>query len=170
MYKRRLLSVALAVAGALFIGITAAASGASYESIHGSELPNATTTEGHFIGEATGAYDGAWSIDVKHQPLNYSPDYITGGSFRLHTVINNWPSTIQGSFVPYSGTVKQLSGFSGCSNQRYSVSGRIGGVGINGGSGSGSFAATLTHYRSNLLWLGCVIYGASVSGTVSLSF
>ena len=170
MITRPLLAITLALTATLLVGVTAAAGTAAMEWIHGSELPNATTTEGQFVGEATGTFDGTWYIDVKHQPLNYSPDYITGGNFRLDTLINNWPSSIKGSFVPFSGTVRQIAGFSGCSNQRYTVSGHISNVGINGGSGTGSFTATLTHYRVNLWWVGCVLYGASVTGSVSLSF
>lgn len=170
MSKRPLVSLALALAATFMVMVTAAASGSYTEWIHGSELPNATPTEGHFVGEAVGSFGGAWAIDVKHQPLNYSPDYITGGSFSLDTFVNGWPRSISGSFVPYSGTVRQLSGFSGCTNQRYTVSGLIHDVGFNGGSGSGSFSATLTHYRANLWWAGCLVYSASVSGTVSLNF
>ena len=171
MSKRPLLSIALALVATFMVTLTAAAASGTYvEWIHGSELPNATTTEGHFVGEAVGSLDGAWSIDVKHQPLHYSPAYITGGSFNLDTFVNGWPRSINGSFVPYSGTVRQLSGFSGCTNQQYSVRGLIRDVGINGGTGSGSFSATLTHYRTSVWWLGCIVYSASVSGTVSLSF
>jgi hypothetical protein len=170
LYKRPLVSIALALGSVLVMTVTAAASTTYTEWIRGSELPNATTTEGHFVGEATGSFGGAWAIDVKHQPLNYSPDYITGGSFSLDTFINGWPSTINGTFVPSSGTVRQLSGFSGCTNQQYAVNGRMSSVGVNGGSGYGSFSATLTHYRTYLWWVGCVVYSASVSGTVSLTF
>lgn len=170
MIKRPVLSIVLAVGATLAMAVGASANTSYFEWIHGSELPNATTTDGQFVGEATGSFSGGWYIDVRHQPLNYSPDYITGGSFRLDTVINNWPSSIYGTFVPYSGTVRQLSGFSGCTNQQYSVSGRLSNVGVGGGSGSGSFNATLTHYRTNLWWVGCIVYSASVSGTVSLDF
>src|SRR6266571_4421954 len=155
--KRPALSIALALGASLVMTVTAAASSTYTEWIHGSELPNATPTEGQFVGEATGSFAGAWYIDVKHQDLSHHPAYITGGSFRLNTVINNWPSAIKGSFVPYGGTVSQVSGFSGCTNQRYSVQGALNGVGIGGGSGSGSFSATLTHYRANVWWVGCVV-------------
>src|SRR2546428_13930094 len=100
--------------------------------------------------EATGSYNGGSYIAVKHQDLSHHPAYITGGSFRLNTVINNWPSAIKGSFVPYGGTVSQLSGFSGCTNQRYSVHGALNGVGIGGGSGPGSFRGALAHLRADV--------------------
>src|SRR2546422_6398974 len=143
-------SIAPALAATLVMAVSASASSTYTEWINGSELPNATTTEGRFVGEATGSYNGGSYIDVKHQDLSHHPAYITAGSFRLNTVINNWPSAIKGSFVPYGGTVSQVSGFSGCTNQRYIVQGALNGVGIGGGSGSGSVNAALTHYPGKL--------------------
>jgi hypothetical protein len=168
--KRPALSIALALGATLVMTVTAAASSTYTESIHGSELPNATPTEGQFVGEATGSLTGAWYIDVRHQDLSHHPAYITGGSFRLNTVINGWPDAIHGSFTPWHGTVKQLSGFTGCTNQRFAVHGELSGVGLDNGRGSGTFNATLTHYRTNIWVVGCVIYSASASGTVSLTF
>lgn len=168
--KKPALSFVLAVAATLMLAVSAVASGTSTELITGTELPNATTTEGQFVGTADGVYDGTWYIDVRHQDLSHHPAYITGGSFRLETVINGWPSAIRGSFVPWGGSVKQISGFTGCTNQRYTVNGLLSNVGIGGGGGHGSFSATLTHYRTNLWFVGCVVYAASVSGSVSLTF
>ena len=168
--KKPALSVALALGSALIMAVTAAASDTYTEWINGTELPNATQTEGQFVGEATGSYAGTWYIDVRHQDLSHHPAYITGGSFRLNTIISGWPSAIKGSFVPWGGTVSQLSGFSGCTNQRYAVHGGLSGVGVGGGSGTGTFSATLTHYRTNIWWVGCVVYAASVSGSVSLTY
>jgi hypothetical protein len=168
--KRPALSIALALGVTLVMAVTAAASGTYTEWIHGTELPNATSTEGQFVGEATGSYTGTWYIDVLHQDLSHNPAYITGGSFRLNTLVSGWPSVIKGSFVPGGGTVSQIPGGSGCSNQQYAVNGALSGVGINGGSGSGAFKATLTHYRVNLWIVGCVVYSASINGSVSLTF
>ena len=168
--KRPALSIALALGASLVMTVTAAASSTYTEWIHGGELPNATPTEGQFVGEATGSFAGTWYIDVKHQDLSHHPAYITGGSFRLNTVINGWPDAIHGSFTPWHGTVSQLSGFSGCTNQRFSVHGELYGVGPESENGSGTFSATLTHYRANVWFVGCVVYSASVSGTVSLTF
>jgi hypothetical protein len=170
MFKRPAISIALALGATLLMATTAVAGSTYTESITGSELPNATPTEGQFVGEATGSFAGTWYIDVRHQDLSHHPAYITGGNFRLNTFINRWPSTIKGSFVPWGGTVSQTSGFWGCTNQRYTVHGALGNVGINGGYGSGSFDATLIHYRTNVWLVGCVVYAASVSGTVSMTF
>src|SRR3979411_715359 len=168
--KRPALSIALALGASLVMTITAAASSTYTEWIHGSELPNATPTEGRFVGEAPGSFAGAGDIDVRHQDLSHHPGYITGGSFRLNTVINGWPDAIHGSFTPWHGTVSQLSGFRGCTNQRFSVPGELSGVGPESENGSGTFNATLTHYRANIWFVGCVVYSASVTGTVSLTF
>ena len=168
--KRPALSIALALGATLVMTVTAAASSTYTEYIHGGELPNATPTEGQFVGEASGSFAGAWYIDVRHQDLSHHPAYITGGSFRLNTVINGWPDAIHGTFTPWHGTVKQLSGFSGCTNQRFAVRGELSNVGLDNGHGSGTFSATLTHYRANVWLVGCVVYSASVSGTVSLTF
>src|SRR5438270_12865715 len=102
--KRPVLSFALAIIATFVMTVTAAGSNTYGEWINGTELPNATTTEGHFVGEATGSYAGTWSIDVRHQDLSHHPAYITGGSFRLNTLIHRWPSTIEGSFQPWRGT------------------------------------------------------------------
>lgn len=167
--KRSALSLGLALCAVLIFAVTASASTTYTDRITGTELPNATNTEGQFVGTSTGSYPGAWYIDVKHLPLWDHPTWITGGSFRLDTTRNGWPDSIEGTFVPYGGTVRQISGFSGCTNQTYSVHGLLSNVGFYGG-GSGSFNATLTHYRANLWWVGCVVYSASVSGSVSLTF
>jgi len=167
--RKPALSFALALGATLILAVSAAASTTSIETINGTELPNATTTEGQFVGTADGTYDGTWFIDVRHQDLSHHPAYITGGSFRLETIINAWPAAIRGSFVPWGGSVRQISGFTGCTNQRYTVTGLLSNVGVGGGAGHGSFSATLTHYRTNVWFVGCVVYAASVSGSVSLT-
>jgi hypothetical protein len=168
--KRPALSIALALGATLVMTITAAASSTYIDSIHGTELPNATPTEGQFVGEATGSLAGAWYIDVTHQvlPNNTSRVAITGGHFRLNTVINYVPEEILGSFN--SGYVQEIDGFSGCANQHFTVHGGLNNVGVDWGTGSGTFDAKLTHYRANIWWVGCVVYSASVSGTVWLTF
>src|SRR5260370_36731398 len=170
--KRPALSIALALAATLMMTVTAAASNTYTEWIHGSELPNATPTEGQFVGEATGSFAGAWYIDVTHQvlPNNLTAVAITGGSFRLNTVINGWPNAIRGAFTPWHGTVAQLSGFSGCANQQFAVNGALSRGGVRGASGSGSFKAKLTDYDANSWVVGCIVCSASGSGTVSVTF
>jgi hypothetical protein len=107
------------------LGVSAFASSTYWDHIAGGELPNATSTEGQFTGTATGSLPGAWYIDVKHQALsgNQTPVAITGGSFNLETAIDYWPATVYGVFT--GGSVQQTSGFSGCSNQTYRVTGCV---------------------------------------------
>ena len=165
--KKTVLSLALTLSALLALAVTASA--ASYwDGISGAELPNATTTEGRFVGTAWGDLPGGWYIDVKHDALTGTTAQvpIRGGSFKLDTVMNWRPVTVFSYFL--SGTVTQTDGFNGCGNQHFLVSGQI--AGVNGGSGYGNFSAKLTHYRHWVWWLGCVTYSASVGGSVSLTF
>src|SRR3989442_15806734 len=98
MIKRPVLSLALALGATLLMAVSAAASSTYTEWINGSELPNATTTEGRFVGEATGSYAGTWYIDVMHQDLSHHPAYITGGSFQLNTLFKRWAPPIKSPF------------------------------------------------------------------------
>jgi hypothetical protein len=126
----------------------------------------AAVTQGSFAGAALGAVPGAWSATVDHTPLGTSAT-ITGGEFSLVTYRDGALTTMTGDFT--AGTVQQLSGFSGCVNQRYAVNGLLGNVGFGtGGSGTGTFAATLTHYRTEIFG-SCVTYSASISGSLSLA-
>jgi hypothetical protein len=57
-----------------------------------------------------------------------------------------------------------------CSNQTFDVEAIPSNLGRwCAGSGSGTFSATLTHYRHRLFG-SCVTYGASVTGSISLTF
>jgi hypothetical protein len=156
----------VAAAAALCTGPAAAmAATTSTDSISGLEYA-ATSAQGRFAGIASGALPGAWSVSVDHTPLGTSA-VITGGDFHLATRLGGTLTVITGDFT--RGTVRQLSGFTGCASQRYAVTGVLGGVGPgSAGRGSGTFAATLTHYRTEIFGL-CVTYSASVSGSLSLA-
>jgi hypothetical protein len=140
------------------------------DSVSGNEV-YATTTEGVFGGTASGVLPGYWTAAVDHTPLSGTPQTATidGGTFDLYTALHNHATHITGSFT--GGSVVQTGGFSGCDDQTYSVSGQLDDVGIYGrpDHGSGTFVATLTHYRY-LLGSYCIIYAASIRGTVSLNF
>jgi hypothetical protein len=57
-----------------------------------------------------------------------------------------------------------------CTNQTFAVDGILGNVGTwYGGNGTGNFDVTLTHYRRGIFGR-CVTYGASVAGTLTLTF
>ena len=157
----------LAAAGALVVtpASAMAATATTYsDSVHGLEY-TATFTQGRFAGTASGALPGAWSATVDHTRLG-THARVTGGDFHLATYRHGRLTTVTGDFT--GGTVRQLSGFTGCVNQRYAVKGLLHDVGFrSAGSGTGTFAATLTHYRTKIFGY-CVTYSASVSGSLSL--
>jgi hypothetical protein len=133
------------------------------DSVTGYEV-YATSTEGAFAGTATGSLPGEWDAAVYHTPLGTTAT-ITGG--RVDLTSNG--QLISGVFS--GGTVTQTTGFTGCTNQQFSVQGSLTNVGVYGQSdtGTGAFDATLTHYRA-WIWGRCVVYSASVNGTVTLSY
>jgi hypothetical protein len=158
--------VPIVAAAALFISPAAAvAATTSSDSISGFEYA-ATSAQGRFAGIASGALPGAWSVTVDHAPLRTSAA-ITGGDFHLVTRLDGTLTAVTGDFT--RGTVRQLSGFTRCASQRYAVHGVLGDVGSgSAGRGTGTFAATLTHYRTKIFGH-CVTYAASVSGSLSLA-
>jgi hypothetical protein len=57
-----------------------------------------------------------------------------------------------------------------CTDQTFAVNGILDSVGPwYSGHGSGTFTATLIHYRTSILG-SCVTYGASVQGSINLTF
>jgi hypothetical protein len=158
------------VAAAAALTLAPAAAIAATPSAHSDPISGfeyaAAATQGSFAGAALGAVPGAWSATVDHTPLGTSAT-ITGGKFSLATYRDGALTTMTGDFT--AGTVQQLSGFSGCVDQRYAVNGLLRNVGFGeGGSGTGTFAATLTHYRTKIFG-SCVTYSASISGSLSLA-
>ena len=130
----------------------------------------ATSSEGRFAGAAAGDLPGVWQAVVIHVPLSGAiPVAITGGSFSITTVLDGSAVTVSGSVT--GGTVVQVSGLSGCTNQQFQVSGALSSVGVNGQRqrGTGAFGITLTHYRTSVFGY-CLTYSASVVGTVSMTF
>jgi len=131
----------------------------------------ATSSDGKFAGSAAGALPGAWNADVQHTPLCVSctpTATITGGSFSLATTLNSIPALVTGVFS--GGTVQVIDVGAGCTNQSFAVNGILGNVGPwYSGSGSGTFSATLTHYRRPIFGR-CITYAASVMGTLALNF
>jgi len=156
----------IVAAAALFISPAAArAATASADSVSGLEYA-ATSAQGRFVGIASGALPGAWSVTVDHTPLGTSAA-ITGGDFHLATGLDGTLTAVTGHFT--AGTVRQLSGFTGCVNQRYAVHGVLDEVGPGAvRRGTGTFDATLTHYRTTILGQ-CLTYSASVRGLLSLT-
>ena len=156
----------VAAAAALLTGPAAAmAATMSTDSISGLEYA-ATSAQGRFAGIASGALPGAWSVTVDHTPLGTSAA-ITGGDFHLATRLDETLTVVSGHFT--RGTVRQLSGFTGCASQRYAVNGVLGHVSPGSACrGTGTFAATLTHYRTEIFGH-CLTYSATVTGSLSLA-
>jgi hypothetical protein len=163
----RALLRSLPLAAALVLLTSSVASATSYtDTIDGFEY-FATSTSGFFHGTADGALPGWFDTRVDHTVL--SPDAtITGGYFVLSTTMAGEAAFINGGFT--GGTVVQTDrNTHGCRDQHYAVTGTLGGVTVNGGgSGSGSFNATLTHFRQRIGG-SCVTYWATITGTVTLA-
>jgi hypothetical protein len=162
--------ILLAAALALLVAPATAAAAQTYsDTISGYEYAF-TSTDGRFAGTASGALPGSWNADVQHTALCLSctpTPTITGGSFSLVTTRNGFPALVSGDFV--GGTVQVTNVGSNCSNQTFAVDGILGNVGWwSPGSGTGTFRATLTHFRHSILGK-CVTYGASVRGTLTLT-
>jgi hypothetical protein len=164
--RRLRYSILLAVlASVLAASPTAAATVSDSYSIHGYEY-YATSTQGRFSGTATGSSGdtAAWNAVVNHTPLTNEAT-ITGGYANLYT--SNLVH-VHGTFS--GGSVKLASEEPGCGTQTYTVDGTLTKVTRSDShhKGNGTFTATLTHYR---IWIGsCVVYSASVSGVIKLSF
>jgi hypothetical protein len=154
--------VAVVVAAAALLAPASAAAATYGDSVSGVEI-GFTSTQGTFTGVATGMLPGHWTAVVQHTPLSPNAT-ITGGTFRLATILNGSATTITGLFT--GGTVTRTNAGLYCTNQTYAVNGVLGSV---AGSGTGTFVATLTHYRTRILGA-CVSYSASVRGAVTLTF
>jgi hypothetical protein len=132
-----------------------------------------TQTVGYFAGSAVGnAGDrGAWNARVEHDPLGSEPTFITGGSFQMATRSPtgryDW---VTGDFVHQGGTITTLDPGANCTNERYLVTGTLEDVATRTTSGgTGEFSVILTHHRA-LIFGRCVIYSASVVGTVEFAY
>lgn len=162
--RRTALSMALAVGLAALPAVATAAVSPSY-GVRGVELPS-TPTQATFVGAASGSLGdhGLWKAVVIHSTV--TPGVIDRGGFSMTT---NDGTKVTGAFV--SGTILPTSG-SGCSRtETFDVSGVLGDVDSSDGThldGTGTFAATLTHYR--ILWRGrCITYAATVNGAVTFA-
>jgi hypothetical protein len=131
-----------------------------------------TSTLGTFAGVGTGnAGDrAAWNTSVEHDPLGSSPTYVNGGSFEMTTAGPTGVDFVSGTFAYHGGTVTVMDPGTGCTNQRFRVTGTLEDVTTTTTSGgSGNFVVTLTHYRYSLFGH-CLIYAARVAGTVTFSY
>ena len=163
--KMRLVGIVIAVC---FLATATAGAAAHRDSIAGAEY-HATSTDGRFAGAASGELPGTWKADVQHTALCISCSRtatITRGSFSLATVVNGLPTLFRGSFS--GGTVQVIKTGADCTNQKFAVDGLLAHVhGRPSGTGTGTFTATLTHYRHSIFGK-CITYAASITGKLDV--
>jgi hypothetical protein len=168
--RLRVIGLIAVVVAALAIPTGASAAQTYSDTISGHEYYY-TSTDGKFAGTASGALPGDWDADVQHTKLCLSctpTATITGGSVSVATTLGAIPTLVTGKFT--GGSVQVISKGVNCNNQTFAVNGILGSVGPwYSGHGTGTFTAVLTHYRTSILG-SCVTYGASVKGTLSLTF
>ena len=169
---RTALVTMVALAALLTVGAATAAPAATSFAIVGYEYAF-TSTVGSFAGTGHGnsGDSAAWNTRVVHDQLGSTPTYVNGGSFAMTTrSTGGHLDFVTGTFAYHGGTITNIDPGAGCTNQRYLVTGTLEDVATTTTSdGSGSFSATLTHYRYSLFGH-CVIYKARVAGTVSFSY
>ena len=175
----------LATLGSTFLMMVIAATPAS-AGMHRSVITGfefyATSTQGRFAGSAAGqgadGLTGAWSIVVDHTNLNgcwyanQTCGRVTGGSFSL--VVPNPTEVVSGAFNSRTtedqpDTIVLVDPGSYCRNQVFRIVDGLHNVGTWEHSGTGGFAAYLTHYRHSIFGQ-CITYSATVQGTVELDF
>jgi hypothetical protein len=163
----------LAVAAVLLVSLvvlvpaTAVAATKTYRfSISGTEV-SATSTMGRFVGTASGSALGTWYAEVLHDPLGggvgASVAIRSGGSFGMALAQAEPAYVVRGQFS--GGTITVKDSGARCTNQVYAVDGDLKNVSV---TGTGHFAATLTHHRRSVLGR-CWLYAATVGGTVTLA-
>jgi hypothetical protein len=160
--SRRILgSFVLASVVAIVLAASTLASSSFTYKLSGFEIA-ATSTVGTFVGVGTTAHDaGTWSASITHTVLNDGSATINSGTFAYDGTVRD----IAGTFT--DGSLKQTSGFSGCTNQTYAVTGSLDLTAPT--SGTGTFSAVLTHYRIRLFGQ-CIVYSATVKGGATFTF
>ena len=164
--SRRIAAAVLVASLVVLVPVTAgAATQTSRFSISGTEV-SATSTTGRFVGAASGSALGTWYAEVVHVPLSggvgVQVAIQSGGSFGMALAQAEPTYVVSGQFS--GGTITTISSGTNCKNQVYAVDGDFKNVSV---TGTGHFAATLTHHRRSVLGR-CWLYAATVSGTVTL--
>jgi hypothetical protein len=128
---------------------------------------SATSTTGRFVGTASGSALGTWYAEVVHQPLGGGVGARvaigSGGSFGMALAQAEPAYVVSGQFS--GGTITVISSGARCTNQVYAVDGDLRNVSV---TGTGHFAAMLTHHRRSVLGR-CWLYAVTVGGTVTLA-
>lgn len=111
-----------------------------------------TPTVGSFAGVATtSGKRGLFNAVVPHTVLNPNATITPGGSFTI-----SGPAPVRGQFT--GGNITLTSSPSGCRNEVYNVTGQLATT-----RGAGTFAVTLTHFRTPIGGR-CLTYFARVVG------
>jgi len=157
----------LLVSLVVLVPATAVAATKTYRfSISGTEV-SATSTTGRFVGTASGSALGTWYAEVVHDPLGGGVGahvaIRSGGSFGMALAQAEPAYVVSGQFS--GGTITVKDSGARCTNQVYAVDGDLKNVSV---TGTGHFAATLTHHRRSVLGR-CWLYAATVGGTVTLA-
>jgi hypothetical protein len=157
----------LLVSLVVLVPATAVAATKTYRfSISGTEV-SATSTTGRFVGTASGSALGTWYAEVLHDPLGGGVGaqvaIRSGGSFGMALAQSEPAHVVSGRFS--GGTITVKDSGARCTNQVYAVDGDLKNVSV---TGTGHFAATLTHHRRSVLGR-CWLYAATVGGTVTLA-
>ena len=165
LYRRIAVAVLVASLLVLVPATAGAATQTSRFSISGTEV-SATSTTGRFVGAASGSALGTWYAEVVHDPLGGGVGahvaIRSGGSFGMALTQAEPAYVVSGQFS--GGTITVINPGDHCTNQVYTVDGSLRNVSV---TGTGHFAATLTHHRRSVLGR-CWLYAATVSGTVTL--
>ena len=163
--RRFVLALGFAISVVVLPASTAAAASTYPDNFTGFEIA-ATSTQGTFVGNTTGALPGPWEAVIVHTVLAPNAT-ITGGSLQLDTALNGQPLKVAGTFNP-GGTVTLLTTSTGCTNQRYALTDGLQ-ILAGGNPGTGQFSGVLTHHRA-VIFGSCRTYAATVAGSVSLIF
>ena len=150
----------------VLVPVTAGAATKTYRfSVSGTEV-SATSTTGRFVGAASGRALGTWYAEVVHDPLGGGVGARvaigSGGSFGMALAQAEPAYVVSGQFS--GGTITVINAGAHCTDQVYAVDGSLRDVSV---TGTGQFAATLTHHRRSVLGR-CWLYAATVGGTVTL--
>jgi len=167
LHRRLAAAAVLLVSLVVLVPATAVAATKTYRfSISGTEV-SATSTTGRFVGAASGSALGTWYAEVLHDPLGGGVgahvSIRSGGSFGMALAQAEPAYVVSGQFS--GGTITVKDSGARCTNQVYAVDGDLKNVSV---TGTGHFAATLTHHRRSVLGR-CWLYAATVGGTVTLA-
>ena len=130
-----------------------------------------TSTSATFSGTGTGSAGdrAAWNVSITRTRFASGLSTITSGAFAMRTVSPSWTTdwvvgTVAGGFV------QKTSGFSGCTHEKFALTVSLTDVATKTtAGGTGTFIGELTHHRTSIFGA-CVIYGATVTGVVTLSY